>query len=57
MGIHITRIGRSPAKVKYFLHPGEKVRPRPPRLSMAQKTSDQAKKASGTKGDFGEDFE
>ena len=59
MGIHVKCTGRGAAKERYFLHPGEKVRPRPrplDRHGKAIKTAQQ-EGPTGTRGDFGADFE
>ena len=62
MGIHVKCTGRGAAKERYFLHPGEKVRPRPRPAgasSRSGKALQTAKKdgPTGTRGDFGSDFE
>lgn len=63
MGLHVIHTGRGAAKVRYFLHPGEKRRPtrlRPGKGTQRPSTSTKSVArgaAAGTRGDFGADFE
>jgi len=61
MGIHVTRSSRGSAPARFVRRPGEKARPqtRRPGTATAGKaqTSAGAGGSSGTRGDFGADFE
>jgi hypothetical protein len=61
MGIHVTRSNRGTAAVRYVRRPGETARPathRPgPAAAGASKGGVKTGGSSGTRGDFGADFE
>ena len=63
MGIHVKCTGRGAAKERTFLHPGEKVRPRPRPPGASDRSAKTLGEAAatggptGTRGDFGEGFE
>jgi len=60
MGIHVSRPIRGAGPVRSVSRPGDKARPQDPRLRGAAagtKKGPKTGESSGTKGDFGADFE
>jgi hypothetical protein len=57
MGMHVSRPTRGPAPIRSVSRPGDKARPKDPRLAASTKKGPKTGGTSGTKGDFGADFE